>query len=117
MKENAHLLTNRQCPTRDGDNYRLADGQSNTVFPKLYIEIDKMVARFKNNHTTQEQLDSQDVKGPKIKVMRYDGKLYLLSDDGFVSPKVRSISDRSMATIHAIYIALITIPPKTELDC
>lgn len=76
-----------------------------------------MVARFKNNHTTQEQLDLQDVKGPKIKVMRYDGELYLLSDDGFVSPKARSISDRSMATIHAIYIALITISPKTELDC
>ena len=97
-------------PHKRWSQRRVGDGQCNTAFPKLYIEIDKMVARFKNNHITQEQLDSQDVIGPKLKVMIYDGELYLLSDDGFVSPKARSISDRGMATLHAINRALITIP-------
>lgn len=93
---------------RDADDYGLSDAQCSAAFPKLYGEIDKTLALFNNNHITQEQLDSQDLNGPKYRAMIYDGELYLLSDGGFTGDPPH----RGMATLHAINRALVAIPPK-----
>lgn len=68
-----------------------------------------MLERFKNNSITREQLDSQDLSGPKIKGMIYDGELYILSDAGFADPP-----DRGMATAHAINRAINAISPSEQ---
>ena len=94
--------------TRDGNDYGLSDAQCSVAFPKLYGDIDKMVARFKDHKITEYQLDSQDLEGPKYRIMIYDGELYLLSEGGLIGDPPH----RGLATLHAINRALNAIPPN-----
>ena len=66
-----------------------------------------MVARFRDAPITKDQLDRQDLQGPKYRAMIHDGELYLLSEGGLTGDPPH----RGLATLHAINRALVAIPP------
>jgi hypothetical protein len=66
---------------RDGDGYGLTDEQCSSAFPKLYVEIDKAVARRKDKHITKEELDSRKWLNGMVRGMVYNGEVLSSSKD------------------------------------
>ena len=97
---------------RDGDNYGLSHSQCSTAFPKLYSDIDEMVARRNNNRIAKAEFDSVDGDHvtSSIRTMVYDDELYIIRDDGLAK-----LQSRGFATLHAINRALLAFPDRTRL--
>jgi hypothetical protein len=62
-------------PDRDAEDYGLTDNQCSSAFPKLFIEIDKAVARRENNPITMEELDSREKSNGLIRGMIFNAEV------------------------------------------
>jgi len=60
---------------RDGDNYGLSDEQCQIAFPKLFVEIEKSVAKRKDRPITFRELNSRKLENGMVRGVIYRGEV------------------------------------------
>ena len=112
---------------RDAENYGLSDHQCETAFPKLFVEIDKSVAR-RGTNITFHDIDSQKQLNGMVRAMVYNGQvcrffspvsdkcahtlqqLLIIHAEG-----LEGFKSRGHATLHALNRALTSSPNRKLL--
>lgn len=77
--------------------------QCQTAFPRLFEEVERAVEGRRSNHITVGELDAIVPKNGYVRAMIYDQELYIIQKQG-------GIYSRELATLQAIYRAVITSP-------
>lgn len=95
--------------TRDGHNLGLSEDQCNSAFPKQYADILHNVANLTSNPITLSDLDAQDLHDQRVRIVVYDGDVYIISRGG------NFWVQNGVATVHALQRALSAFPDRKSL--
>lgn len=94
---------------RDSDDLGLSEEQCNIAFPKQYADIQNNIANLTSNPITLSDLDAQDQHDQRVRVVVYDGDVYIISRRG------NFWKQNGVATVHALQRALSAFPDRKSL--
>lgn len=89
--------------SKDRNKLIFDHNQCQTAFPALFDEVKRAVEGRSANRITLEELDRIEPKNGYVRAMIYDQELYIIQKQG-------GIYSRELATLQAIYRAVITSP-------
>jgi hypothetical protein len=97
-------------PSVHANDYSLTGPQCRSAFPKLFVELDKSVALYRDKPITFKSIDARPHTDGQVRVLIHKGRMRIL-EFGWMN----RTESRAKSTLSGIYRAIMAAPDRSQI--